>query len=327
MPDSQPTVEVTDPVIVDADVNSQDSSTADTRDKGSEIKSTLELVKSLQGSDKSPASENGQDTKSVPIGEDVDPELKAKLAEEEWAKTLSKNSQNRFRTLNDSNKALNQELSSLKEKAQRFDGYEQAVQKNQLSDEDVNSGFEIMGLLRSNPEQALKQLTPIIRGLLDYVGYTLPDELKADVEAGALTQDRAREIAASRQRETRSLQNAEAQTEKQQADQHRQSIEKMARTADDWDAKIKTSDPDWHLKQDRVTELVELHVLKNGLPASEKDAVKLFDDMKKRVDTDLKKFRPNPQPKTVMTGNASSSALAEPKNTLDVIRQIAGGNR
>lgn len=328
MSDSQTTVTEASPAPAGADVKPADSSTAEPGDaKGSEIKSTLDVVKAtLQGPDKSPPSDNGQETKSATTEQNLDPEAKAKAEEEEWVKTLSKQSQNRFRSLNESNKTLSQENSGLKERVQKFEGYEQVIQQNQLSDEDVKSGFEIMGMLRSDPDQALKRLTPIIRGLLDFVGYNLPDDLKAEVESGALTQDRARELAAARNRETRGQQNAEARAEQQEIDQQRKHVGDMTNLANEWSAKQKTSDPDWHLKSDRVSELVKLHLYEKGIPATAAEATKLFDEVKKKVDGELKKFVPKPQPKTVTTGDSSPSAKPEPKSILDVVRQTVSGN-
>jgi hypothetical protein len=326
MLDSQTTVEEASLATVDADAKLAESSAAEPGGKGSEIKSTLDLVRDLHGPDKSPSSENGQETKSVTAETVLDPEAKAKAEEDEWVKSLSKQSQNRFRALNDSNKTLSQENAGLKEVVQKFEGYEQIIQANGLSNEDVKSGFEIMGMLRSSPEDALRRLTPIIRGLLDYVGYTLPDDLKAEVEAGALTQDRARELAAARNRVQRGEQNAEAREEQQRTAQQQKHVGDMTNLANEWSAKQKTSDPDWHLKSDRVSELVKLHLYEKGIPVNAAEATKLFDETKKKVDAELKKFVPRPQAKTVPTGDSSPSAKPEPKTFLDVVKQAVGGN-
>lgn len=311
------------------DVNATDSSGVEHQDKGSENKSTLDVVKSaLRGSDKSPTSENGQKPEAAPPAETQNPEATAKAVEEAWVKSLSKDGQNRFRDLANANRELNQQLPVFKEKADQFDRLNTQIQQHRLSPDDVSNTLEIAGLLRSDPEQALQKLTPIVRNLLKQVGVELPDDLQAEVAAGKLPPTRAQELAAERNRNERLVQQQELERQEQAQRQQQDTINAMRSVADTWTAERRTSDPDWHLKQGRVVELVKLHLLENKdqFPRTEQAARELFQNKLKVVEDDMKRLAPRPQPAREMAGNSSPAAKAAPKNTLDVIKASLSGN-
>ena len=140
---------------------------------------------------------------------------------------------------------------------------------------------------------------------------------------------RAQELAATRMQTKRLEANSEAERQSQEVQQHQAHVASMATAADAWSAEKKTSDPDWHLKQDRVVEMVELHLLKTKqIPASVAEVRKLCDEKLALVEKDLKRFAPKPQPARTMTsGGASQKPAADaPTSILDVVRQTLNSN-
>lgn len=330
MSDSQTTVTEEIPASGADDVKpAAEASPAEPQGKGVENKSMLDAVKSaLAGSDKSPASDNGQETKPAPTEDPNSPEAKAK-AEEEWMKSLSKDGQKRFRELANAKRELSSQLEPLKQKAEEYDRLNGMITENRLSPDDVKNAIEISGLINAgNAEEALKKLHPIVKGLLRLTGHELPDDLKADVESGAMTQARAQELAAQRSKTERMQQTQEERTQEEAQRKFQETTDRLARDVDKWNADQKTSDPDWHLKLGRVTEKFELRLnalaREKKFPASEQEVRTILEEAKKQVEAELKPFMPKPKASTSLTGNASNAAKPTPMSILDVVK--AGGN-
>jgi hypothetical protein len=301
------------------DVNIAESSAAEPQDKGSENKSMLDAVKAaLHVPGKSPTLENNQESQVDP--EVKPPETEAK-ADETLVNSLSKQGQARFRELNGLIKAQAAELEPLKAQKAEFEKFSVAVREHQLSDDDVSVALRISGLMKKNPKEALQELQPIVQNLLRHVGYILPDDLQSDVQAGAISEQRARELAAARVQKEQGERQLEEQRDTQEHSRVEQLRNQAVRAADAWALEKKTSDPDWSLKQNRVTQLVELHFLKSKtFPQTEKEARDVFDAKLKEVESELKGLLPKPKASTVISGNASHSATPAPKSTLDVVR-------
>lgn len=328
MSDSPTTVTEELPASGAVDVPAAEPSPAEPAGKGVENKSMVDVVKAaLAGPDKSPTSENGQETKPAPTEDPDSPEAKAK-AEDEWLKSISKDGQKRFRELANAKRELSSQLEPLKQKAEEFDRLNGMAEQNQMSPDDVKSAFEISGLIKTNPEEALKRLHPIVKGLLKLTGHELPEDLKAEVEAGALTQARAQELAKQRSTNERLQQTQEQREEQERVRQFTETTDRMARDVDSWASEQKTSDPDWHLKLGRVTEKFKLalHDLtqQKKFPTSEKEVRAMLVKAKGEVEAELKQFVPAPKPSTSHTGRISSAAKPAPGSILDIVK--ASGN-
>lgn len=333
MSDSQTTAVEEVPASTGADVNTAtEPSTAAPKEEGSEQKSMLDVVKATlkPGPDKSPVSDNGQDPKTVQPVDPNSPEAKAK-ADAEFEKSLSKDGQKRFRDLANGNRELREQVTVLKTKAEEFDRLDGLIRESQASPEDLKSALEITRLMKTgNSREALVKLQPIVKALLAAEGYELPDDLKAEVDAGALTQERAQELARQRHQNAAMTQRNEEQAKEQKAREFRESTDRMARDVDGWAAEQKTSDPDWHLKLPRVTEKFELRlnalVREGKYPTSEKEVRGYLEEAKKAVEAELKQFMPKPKAVEHHTGGASPAAKPKPESFLDVVRQTASGN-
>lgn len=280
------------------------------------------------GSENSPKSDLTPETKTgteaTKTGEDSQT-LKEEFSLEEMRQFPAK-TQSRIRQLRANGKAAEDQVKELQPKAENFDRITNMMQQNQLSQQEVDDGFEIMGLMKMKPEKALEKLAPMVRKLLAATGHQLPDDLKAEVESGALTEARARELSVARSTAThlsaRVEQDAEQRKQEDESKRVRELTDTVTKTADAWHAEKAKTDPDWHLKQARVGELVELQIRRTGIfPQSDKEARTMFDEILKTVNAEMKNFIPRKQPITPQNGNASHGAKAEPTSMREAMEQ------
>jgi hypothetical protein len=329
MPDSLPAADAqaaTDTVLTDVNTPAASSEAEPT---GSQNKSMLDAVRSAldKGSEKSPGSET-QDPKArelVTADPEGEVEVRKGFSPEEF-QALSKKTQARIRSLVAKDKDTARFAES-ETKARQYDDLVGFMQRNKLSGDEVNSTFEIASLIKSDPNKALQRLAPIVRGLLEAAGMgNLPDELKAEVETGAITEARARELARARAGEKTATQRLQQTAEEREAEgKHRQASEikrNVTEAADKWHA-AQSSDPDWNLKQSRVLELVELDIRRNGYPATATVATELFDEVLKTVNAEFKRFAPSKKSRAgPVIGGAPSQSAAVPKTMKEAMELV-----
>lgn len=330
MQGSQPEASSTETVETATTPDVNPSATPSTAEQGSENKSMLDAVKSvLNGPEKSPGSET-QDPKAglpevaeAPKGEED--EARKGFTPQEW-QALSKKTQDRIRSLLTEGKDVGGKIAALEPKARQFDQMVGLMQRNRLSQDDVNSTLEIAGLINTGePQKALEKLTPIVRKLLEAAGMgNLPDDLRQKVETGAITEADARELARARAGEklaSTRLQSTQAEREAEERQRQTSDLVNLGiSTADAWTQEKQANDPDWNLKSDRIQELVELHVRRSGWPQTREAMRKVFDDALTKTTTELKKFNPRPRPqKDPAVGSTSSQNAPVPKTFKEAV--------
>ncbi|MEP6827971.1 MAG: hypothetical protein ABJA10_07840 [Aestuariivirga sp.] len=330
MPDSPTAVETVvasptvAPVSSNVDVKSAEPSTAKPQIEGSQYKSMVDVVKTALDNQpsSSPKLENSSDPTKVAGEASKDPE---DLSPDEVAQ-LTLRGQLRIRQLSNRVNSLREQVAASDKKVAEHDEFQSVMQKNRVSPEDAKSTLEIVGLMRTDPTEALNRLYPIVTELLKSAGVTLPEDLQKEVEGGKLSPERAREIAASRMNLQRSSTQSQERDEQAQADAQQRHVDALSGAADAWVAEKVTSDPDWSRKADRVTQLVKLHLLETReFPKTLPAMRELLEAKLKTVDAELKGFMPKPTaidpPKTPGASPAGSPA---PKSFLDVVKAAAG---
>lgn len=218
-------------------------------------------------------------------------------------------------------------LKPLAEQAGRMNSF---VQASGLNWDEVNSGFELMRLMKNDPVEARKQLEPIWNALNKVCGHELPPDLQQKVDQGYVDEPTARELAQQRaranlatnanQRTTQAVQQERQQTEQRQFGA---SVTSAIKTFEDnW----RKADPDHAAKAQRVQEKVELTLsrmaAKGETLRSPADAVKIVEDAKKAVEAELKPFLQkreaiNPLPGGGVTANSNP----KPKSMAEAIAQ------
>jgi hypothetical protein len=198
-----------------------------------------------------------------------------------------------------------------------------------INAEEFNLLLQVGKNLKNNPAEALKQITPYVNELLLLTGEVLPDDLKIQVEQGYLTEGHARELA--RARAGQGLSQAQlAQREQRDAQQREQPqrtahVTAVQTTISNWEAKESANDPDWNLKQDRIKDLIELAVRRDGFPKTTQAAVDLAKKAHETATNEIRRFAPARKAVTPLPNAASTQAKAKPASLLEAMAQAASG--
>lgn len=266
------------------------------------------------------------------------------LLSEEEKRTYSANAQQRIRELaaqkNDAQKALAEiaktpeqvELRSKAERADRLTGY---MNRNGISEEEVNNTLALTSMIKAgNFTAALEILTPIYTELQKRGGAVLDQDLAEDVRLGKLDRARADETQRLRARTSQSETQRQIEetraTNDRAAGEHTTFVNRVAKAADDWAAAKATSDPDWDKKSTQVTEIAELELRRRGPEAfrrmTEADVVAISEKALEEVNKRWTKFRPGNQEIRPHLGNgrASTSSDAPPKTALEAVDRALG---
>lgn len=287
--------------------------------------------------EKSPASDEPGSSTDEPVVADAKKEGEAAavksddLTEEELAR-LKPKTRERIETLTRDVKDRETKIADLSPKAEKFEQIQRFVDDAGLSKDDVNSGFDVMRNLKNDPFKAYEQLRPIMEQLESIVGVRLPEDLHQAVSQGQLTEAHARDLARSRNQASVTRQQLDRTTQRQEADQQRKANEDLvndvAGAVTAWENSTGKSDPDWKLKQPRITELVELEVMRRQAKnptyfPSKEEAIEISKEALKRVETELKALRPTRRAvSTTPSSDAGSTrtTVAKPNSMLEAAK-------
>ncbi len=306
------------------DVNSTSTSSGD--DKGAKASSVFEAVNSAltegKASGDSPA----------PNSPATDAPTEAELLSDE----VSKDELNRYHSRTrkriqhfiERTKGQATEIGRLKplaEQAERLNGF---VQQSGLDWDEVNSGFELMRLMKTNPIEAREKLEPIWNALNRACGFELTPELKQKVDLGYVDEATAQQLSQAQAR-AHIVQNANQRTVEQiqQAQQeatHRQATQSVKSAVSTFESQWKKSDPDFAAKYPRVMEKVELTLSRKAMKGerltSPADAVKIIEDAKKAVEAELKPYVQKREPIAPLPNGAiAANGSPRPKSMADAV--------
>lgn len=264
------------------------------------------------------------------------------LTKEEF-QALKPKTQRRIEKLARQNTDLTTRNAELEPKAQALDAFHQITKNANLNKEDVNTIFHIGGLMKNDPVKAWEVLKPIVAQLQVIVGEVLPKDLKDQVTGGKITPEAAQELSRLRAERGVNTTNQQQNAEREKRDRNARAAEAVQTLQSDvgtaiskWENDWKASDPDYSLKSSRVSEAIELELNRaiilakegkpNNLPRSVEEAVKMANDIKKRVEKEMRQFLPKRNiPLTHVTGNGvTNGSKPIPKNMNDVVRFAVG---
>lgn len=223
------------------------------------------------------------------------------------------------------------DLERLRPAAESFERMRSFVDNAGLDAEDVNTGFEIMRLMKNDPEAAWEKVLPIVQKLAEMVGAgKLPEDLANQVQRGEITPEVARETARlrasrnlTRHRDTR--QQERAQTAEQTAAQQ-QNAQKVFDVISSWENQWKSTDPDYAKKSEMVQERLQLALdamKRKGEPITPDVVKTTLDTILKAVNDRIKAFsappRPQPTRNTPSSNNGRQPVAPAPKNFGDAI--------
>ncbi|WP_176074328.1 hypothetical protein [Brucella intermedia] len=258
----------------------------------------------------------------------------SELTEEE-KKQLTPSQQHRIRELAQKTKAaqeeavkFQQELEVMKPKAERMDQLIGYMQTHEITPDHLDNALGLTAMInRGDYRQALPILEGLIQQVRQAAGDVLPDDLQQQVNLGYITEQHARELNRAKAGERQMADKM--QRERARQDQERQQrevqdvMERAVNAAEAWNREQATTDPDWNLKRELVTQGMELELLRvgaKGYPRTEKDVRDLLNKVKSNVEQNLSRFRPAPKPITPVTGGSvSPRSAAKPSSYLDAI--------
>jgi len=301
-------------------------------DEGAKPQSMLEAVKlaiepakpeaaKTEGEEKSPDSEGGEKeseaTSEKPKG-DEDEKLPFHK-HPRWQQVLHEK------------KAAEHRLKELEPTVRNFEGFQRSVVEAGLSAQEIDEGFEIMKLMKSNPAQAYEALQKYMAPLAAFVGQQLPEDLQGRVDAGTLDPDSAQELARARNEkafaETRVAKTAEQrerEAEEQQYTKIRTHLDHCAVAVTKWETEWKGSDPDYAVKQPLVdAQLAKLNQ-EQGVPKTVEDAVERAKEARSIVEKTLAPvLKKTTEKRTVTGGSSATQAAPKPKTLREAIALAA----
>jgi hypothetical protein len=253
-----------------------------------------------------------------------DPLGEIKISPEELAAQKPQTRQ-RMEQLLGTIKELKSQTTALSERAQQYDSVLSFVDRHGITPEDWKSGLEVMALMKGDPVQAWERLQPIVSHLQAYIGNVLPPELQRRVDLGYISEPDARALNQAQRREAITRETVQERdqraAEQREQDSVRGVVRDVTSTVTAWENAKKSSDPDWHLKEPRINQLVRLEVYEKGYPNTKAAALKMVEGIHETVTKELRTLTPKPNTVRPAHGAGTSSpTAAEPKSLLEAIR-------
>lgn len=158
--------------------------------------------------------------------------------------------------------AISQEVEALRPRADEYGLIEQYMSDNGLQPPEVIEGFKIMALMKTDPAAAREALQTHLHRIDSFLGNVLPPDLQRQVDEGFTTEEIAREAVRARNQQERLQaenqqyrQHIDQQASAQQQEQARQG---MVSAVSQWEAQVRTSDPDYAMKEQFVVDKLKL---------------------------------------------------------------------
>lgn len=309
-------------VEVQASDVTAESSPAETTASGEQAPKTLldavnEAIEEPKA--ETPAAEEKKDDAPAP-----------ELTEDQKDKLLPFNEHPRFKELitqknefRAKTEELTQTVEQFKPKVEQFDQITSYMEQNRLQPQEVQEGFKLMAMLKNNPAEFAKAISPYLQQAAQFTGDILPDDLKAEVDGGYMTQERARELASLRansQFQTQNLQErltAERQARKQ--DMLHRTVEANRTAVNNLEAQWKQADPDWDKKAPFVMNELRILTMDNP-PRNPNEAVALAEKARASVEERLRGVMP--QRKAVTPTPQGRAAGTTPTKKPTSLREV-----
>ena len=230
------------------------------------------------------------------------------------------------------------EKNSYRDDAQRYRNVQQFIDQNGLSGQEVADGLTMMALAKTDPQKAWESLKPFVQSVLVAAGEVLPEDLAQRVQKKELTRDAALEV--SRLRAANKARDFREQYQTQRGDQQRQidHSHSLINTAQTWLDDRRLKDPNFAAKETRLHEKIAFLHATEGRPT---DPAGVKAQLKRAYDAVNSDFAPAAAVRTaparqqqqkrairpVSGGSVASTPPAKPRNTMDVIRQVAAARQ
>lgn len=174
-----------------------------------------------------------------------------------WQKMVA--ARNEYR---DKAQAVAQEVEALRPRADEYGLIEQYMSSNGLQPAEVIDGFKIMALMKADPAAAREALQAHLHRIDSFLGNVLPPDLQRQVDEGFTTEDIARETVRTRnllQRQQAENQQYREHISQQESEQQQTQLrQSMVGAVSQWEAQVRTSDPDYAMKEQFVVDKLKV---------------------------------------------------------------------
>jgi len=232
----------------------------------------------------------------------------------------------RFGFLTRQNNERRDKLRSLEPVVQRDGQLQGFLEQHAIPQGEFSWLMQFAALVKTDPGKAYQHVAPLVRSLQEHVGEVLPEDLRAEVDAGTLSEARARELAATRNAKAVADANIARTTEVQRTRETQEAFSRhvadVSAAVTGWENQWKGSDPDFAVKQPFVWPelqmlLTEEQRANGGQPVPKAKVLELASQARKNIEARLAGIRPAPRAKNTVTGGAAVLTTKEPKNALE----------
>jgi hypothetical protein len=221
--------------------------------------------------------------------------------------------------------AQRNEYRSGHEQFQQIQGY---LVQNGLTGQEAAEGFEVMALLKRDPEAAWAKLKPIVQNLLVVTGNVLPDDLKSRIQRGEITRDAAMEMSRLRAGQQTLTQQQEFERQRQAQLQTHQAQQAVRTEVGSWEMAMRNRDPDFDAKYDVIEGQVLRLQRAEGMPRTPAEAKAQLERAYEAANRVVASSQPRrPERKPVTGGRVAGAPRAEPTSMEDVVRRALEGSR
>lgn len=215
------------------------------------------------------------------------------------------------------------EVEPLRQKADLYEKLSAWTAQSGLEAPDVQNALQWAALMKNDPIKAFEALTPIYENLRKSAGAVLSDDLREQVDSGAITETAAEELARLRRerelladRNTRQTQHFQDQENARQIAELRTTVASAVNAAA---LAIEAKDPDYGRKKDLIQTEVQALMMIDGVPQTPDQAVAQFKKAVKNVDAKVAGLLPKPRPVTQIQ-NGGGAAIPAPATSADAMR-------
>lgn len=202
-----------------------------------------------------------------------------------------------------------------------------------VTPEQYQEGVKILGLINSDPEEALKMLNPLVDRLKGISGDAVAQDLQNEVDEGLITLERAKELTKLRNRGSFDKERTERERRQQAALQEQTFRSSVSTEIQRWQETKMAQDPDlvpkasadapdgkYEVLVDRATRYMQQTQFRSA-----KDAIDVLEKAYAEVNKLFSRFTPTKTStrKTMSSSKSSTSASREPETLAEAIQMEA----
>lgn len=283
------------------------------------------LEKSNEAQDEESLSESPTDAQSEQ-GSETELEQAEPEKDEDYSK-LPFNKHPRFRELVREKNTYKAQAVEYEADAKQYRDIQSFMQNAGLTAEEVAEGLALMAQMKTgDPAKAYEALHKKVETLAQAAGKKLPQELEERIEQGYVDRETAQQMYQRQVQAERQAALAQSQLQQRSYQDAQTQVVNIANAVQAWEQQTKVTDPDFEIKVDLVKDRVRAHVAANGMPKTPDEALKVTKEAYESVTQVLRRAQgPKQSMRPAVGGKVNGSAAPEPRNLLDVIRQVSAG--